>query len=153
MTDQYIGFALLETFLDAAPSGEPVYLMLLRINRPETPLSAGLYTYRIMASQIQANGRIHYWMRDVAAASHYGGDITSEHEDRPATADSAISVVREYLTLRKISTVNASLAMPEGIRLLEGAANCLDFDPKTKRFLLRSQPAPPVPAALRSLTA
>lgn len=144
MTTHYLGFDLLETFATAAlslPDSEPVYLLLVRENRAETHFQSGLYTYRLVASQIQPNGRVHYWMQVAAVANHMCGGIDSQHTGRPDTAVSAEEAVRQYLEGVGLTCIRATLAMPAGITLLEGGAACLGFDSTTKRFFLKPKAA------------
>ena len=133
----YLGFDTLEAFAHhLSDEQKPVYLTLTRITQVETPFSNGRYTYRITAAQIQGN-HVHYWLRDVAIANFSGGEIITAHQDRCKTAESAVAVVRAFLKEGGVTLIPAVLAMPEGVRLMEGGADCMGYDTETKLFFLK----------------
>lgn len=131
----FIGFDLLETFIDQASTVLPIYLMLIQQTKEETVLSHGCYSYRLEVAQIK-NEKVYYWRRTVAIANFFAGEVLDGHKDRKATAQSALDVIVTYFEERGLTTVRASVSVPKDYLLLEGGCSRMGFDSEKKRFFL-----------------
>lgn len=137
----FIGFADLTPMFTGVPQDTPVYLNVTSRSYPtKGKFVYDIVKYRLLVQVIDPQGMVRYVQHIVAQIGAPNG-VPWEHE-MPAVRQrvtSAERIVRDWLTARGWTVLDAEIAMPRTLILLETRLSCLRYDKQTGTYLPADQ--------------
>jgi len=134
--DIFIGYADLETMLQAQPKDRSLYVMLIGKPGKLGKYGFALETMSVEVQDIAPQG-VRYCYLKVATVETMGGAPFNEetYKARWERAKSAYQVIKDWLTEHGYTLEEATIAFPKDYMLMEGWAGFLKYDKGTDRFL------------------
>jgi len=130
----FVGFGILEGFLDALDSARPVYAMALV---EAGPSHGGIQTDELLVvcQQIARDGSVWYCrLRAASMTRCFGNPFDPDWQDREAAWHSLWQAVQECLQERSLTPTRATIAHPRHFTLLQGQSTTIRYDKQSKRY-------------------